>query len=96
MSVNDLQRQSRTDWAALEAMLDEEIDYSDIPPLADSFFEHAQPRVLKQKAKVTMEVDQDILNWFKNETEDWQGCMQTALRIYVEAHKEYPPARALS
>ena len=39
MSVNDSSNTSRTDWAALEAMTDEEIDYSDIPPLNDEFFE---------------------------------------------------------
>jgi hypothetical protein len=29
MSVNDLSNTSRTDWAALEAMMDEKVDYSD-------------------------------------------------------------------
>lgn len=38
MNVNDLNNTSRTDWAALEAMTDEDIDYSDIPPLSDEFF----------------------------------------------------------
>jgi hypothetical protein len=36
---------SRTNWAALEAMNDEGIDYSDIPPLAEDFFEKATLRI---------------------------------------------------
>lgn len=40
MSVNDSNNISRTDWTALEAMTDEEIDYSEIPPLTEEFFEH--------------------------------------------------------
>ena len=43
MSGKDLSNTSRTNWAALEAMTDEEIDYSDIPPLMDEFFENATP-----------------------------------------------------
>ncbi len=41
MNANDSNNTSRTNWAALEAMPDEEIDYSDIPPLTEDFFEKA-------------------------------------------------------
>ena len=41
MSGKDLSNTSRTNWAALEAMTDEDIDYSDIPPLTDEFFKNA-------------------------------------------------------
>lgn len=41
MSGKDLSNTSRTNWAALEAMEDEGIDYSDIPPLTEEFFEKA-------------------------------------------------------
>lgn len=34
-----------TNWAALEAMEDEAIDYSNIPPLTDEFFERATLRI---------------------------------------------------
>jgi len=40
MSVNDSSNTSRTDWNALEAMMDEEIDYSNIQPSTDEFFEN--------------------------------------------------------
>ncbi|MCW5206205.1 hypothetical protein VU08_04640 [Desulfobulbus sp. F5] len=33
---------SKTDWAALESMTDEEIDYSDVPHLPKFFFERAE------------------------------------------------------
>lgn len=45
MSEKDFNNTSRTDWAAIEAMIDEEIDYSDIPPLTDEFFENATLRI---------------------------------------------------
>jgi hypothetical protein len=34
----------QTDWQKLESMTDEEIDYSDIPPLDDDFFARATLR----------------------------------------------------
>lgn len=37
MSDSDTKRTSRTDWDRLAKMTDEEIDYSDIPPLTDAF-----------------------------------------------------------
>jgi hypothetical protein len=41
MSVRNLKKKSETDWARIDAMTDEEIDFSDIPPLDDAFFERA-------------------------------------------------------
>ena len=90
------QKQSRTDWAALEAMSDEEIDYSDIPPLPDAFFQRAKLWRPQPKVTVTVEMDADILEWFKAETTDWQAQIQMALRTYVESHKAYQPAKAQS
>lgn len=45
MSGQDLNGTSRTGWAVREAMEDESINYSDIPPLTDAFFENAALRV---------------------------------------------------
>ena len=45
---------SAIDWKALEAMTDDEIDYSDIPPLTDAFFERAQ---LWQPGKFAKKLD---------------------------------------
>jgi hypothetical protein len=36
---------SRTDWARIDAMTDEDIDTSDIPPLTDEFFSKAKLRM---------------------------------------------------
>jgi hypothetical protein len=55
----------KTDWKALEVMIDEEIDYSDIPKLPNAFFKRAKVWHPYSKVKVTMESDQDLLQWFK-------------------------------
>jgi hypothetical protein len=38
---HDLKKQSKTDWARVDAMKDEDIDHSDIPELDDDFFAKA-------------------------------------------------------
>jgi hypothetical protein len=45
MNSKNSSNTSRTNWAALAAMNDEGIDYSDIPPLAENFFEKATLRI---------------------------------------------------
>ena len=80
---------SKTDWEALKAMKDEEIDYSEIAPLSDVFFKRA--RVLQSKSKVTltMQVDADIVEWFQKASDNWEAQVQAALRFYVESHRAY-------
>lgn len=50
MSRKDLNSTSGTNWAALEPKSEENIDYSDIPPLTDEFFERATLRIPADQA----------------------------------------------
>lgn len=44
MNGSDMSNTSRTDWARIDAITDEQIDTSDIPPLSEEFFAKAQWR----------------------------------------------------
>ena len=48
MSERNINEYSQTDWQKLAAMTDDEIDYTDIPPLDDHFFDRATLRVPDQ------------------------------------------------
>jgi len=61
MNGDNLNKPSATDWARLEAMIDDEIDTSDIPPLDDAFFAKGELRLLKQKPLISIRVDADVL-----------------------------------
>lgn len=84
--MNDI---SRTDWEALAAMADEDIDYSEIAPLPASFFERARMWQPQPQVTLHLQVDADILEWFQNSSENWEAQVQAALRFYVESHKAY-------
>ena len=68
-------------------MSDEDIDTSDIPPLDEAFFADAKLRV-PAKVSITVNIDADVLEWFRAQGEEFQGRINAALRIYAEAHKE--------
>jgi len=69
-------------------MTDEEIDTSDISPLGDEFFVHARLRMPGKQVSVTLDVDADVLEWFKAQGEDFRNRINAALKIYAEAHKQ--------
>lgn len=88
MNESNLKNTSQTDWAKIEALTDEEIDTSDIPPLDQRFFANAKLRMPKGKVAVVVSVDEDVSDWFQAQGEESRNLMSAALRIYAEAHRE--------
>jgi uncharacterized protein (DUF4415 family) len=74
----------------IDEMKDEEIDTSEIAPLDERFFADAKLRLPSNSVSVTVNVDVDVLEWFKAQGKDFQSRINAALRIYAEAHKEQP------
>ena len=88
MNESNLHNISQTDWAKIEALTDEEIDTSDIPPLDQKFFANAKLRMPKGKVAVVVSVDEDVSDWFQAQGKEYRNLMSAALRIYAEAHQE--------
>jgi uncharacterized protein (DUF4415 family) len=87
MSDKPMNKFSETDWERIDAMTDEDIDTSDIPPLSDAFFKRTKVRLPKRLVTMTVQVDSDVLDWFKAQGDDYEQQVNAALRIYAEAHK---------
>ncbi len=88
MSENNLKNTSKTNWAKLETMTDEEIDTSDIPPMDEKFFANARLRMPHGKVAVTVSVEKDVNDWYQAQGEESKALMSAALKIYAEAHRE--------
>lgn len=88
MSGKDLNNISRTNWAALEAMEDEGIDYSDIPPLTEEFFEKATLRIPASQAQRLVQIDPDVLKWFQAQGGEYRALINSVLRRYIESGGE--------
>ena len=80
---------SRTDFARLDKMKDEDIDYSDAPEITPEMFAKAivrrglKPRIKKQ---ITLRVDDDVLAWFKKQGPGYQTRINLLLRAYMNEH----------
>jgi uncharacterized protein (DUF4415 family) len=90
MSGKDLSNTSRTNWAALEAMDDAGIDYSDIPPLTEEFFEKATLRIPVSQAQQLIQIEPDVLKWFQAQGGEYKTLINSILRRYIESQGEQP------
>lgn len=87
MSRNDLNSTSRTNWVALESRSEENIDYSDIPPLTDEFFERATLRIPADQAHNLVQLDPDVKQWFQAQGEQYKTLINKVLRQYMESNQ---------
>lgn len=87
MKTQNLKKQSKTDWTRIDALKDQEIDYSDILELGDPFFKSAVIRIPEPKALVTIRLDRDLLEWLKKQGPRYQTRINALLRSYMEAKR---------
>ena len=68
--------------AQLAARPGKEIDFSDIPPLGDSFWKNAirNPFYKPVKQQVTVRLDSDVIGWLRNIGKGYQTRMNRLLR----------------
>jgi uncharacterized protein (DUF4415 family) len=88
-----MKKDSKTNLDLIDALTDDEIDTSDIPPLGKSFFANAELRLPKTKSTITIRIDPDVLHWFKRQGKGYQSKMNAVLRLYVEAQQVSAPAK---
>ncbi|WP_310427080.1 hypothetical protein [Chamaesiphon sp. VAR_48_metabat_135_sub] len=84
MNKNDSNNTSGTNWEALAEMSDDNIDYSDIPPLTDEFFERATLRIPAAQAHNLVHLDPDVMKWFQSQGIQPTEMINTVLRRYIE------------
>ena len=79
---------TKSDLKRLDAMSDENIDYSDIPALDEAFFRDARVVVPPGKKQLTVRLDADVLAWLKNQGKGYHSRINAILRAYYEAHRD--------
>lgn len=72
-------------------MKDEDIDLSDLPEIPPEKFARAIVRKGLQpgarKAQITLRLDADVLEWFREKGAGYQSRMNAVLRAYKQAHE---------
>jgi uncharacterized protein (DUF4415 family) len=73
----------------LAAMSDREIDTTEMPPIAD-WSKAVRGTIYRPiKRPLSLRVDADILDWFQRQGQGYQTRMNSALREYVERHRDH-------
>ncbi|WP_222424004.1 BrnA antitoxin family protein [Desulfamplus magnetovallimortis] len=70
-------------------MSDDEIDYSDIPKLDETFWSNATLCTPSRPHNISILIDKDILEWFKSQGPMYQAHVNDVLRRYMESQKSY-------
>jgi uncharacterized protein (DUF4415 family) len=81
---------SRQRLKDIEAIRDEDIDYSDIPETDAAFWADAALRMPQTKKGIYLRLDQDVLDWLKAQGPGYQTRINAILRAYMKAHQPSP------
>lgn len=83
-------RKSKTDLKRLDAMKDEDIDFSDIPEVPPEMFARGIVRrglkPVRRKDQLTLRVDSDVVAWYRKLGAGYQTKINALLRAYMEEH----------
>jgi uncharacterized protein (DUF4415 family) len=66
----------------------EDVDYSDIPEVDDSFFATAELVQPTSKLQVTMRIDADVLDWFRSQGKGYQARINAVLKAYMRSQSK--------
>jgi uncharacterized protein (DUF4415 family) len=83
-----LTKKQHEDILALQEMSDEEIDYTDIPPIEDWSKAMVGRFYRPVKETVTIRIDADILDWLKQGGKGYQTRLNGILRVVMEQKRK--------
>lgn len=80
---------SRTDMAKLRRNDDKNINYEDSPATTKEFWKDAEVFMPQHKVPVSLRLDENILNYFKEEGGGYQSRINAVLKAYVNTHPHH-------
>ena len=91
-SLDNLPKDSQTDWEHIKNMTESEIEEAaasdaDAQPTDEAFWANAEVVIPQPKRAISLRVDSDVLEWFKSHGSGYQTRMNAVLRAYMEAQQ---------
>ena len=92
VSLDNLPKNTQTDWEKVKNMTEAEIDAAaasdpDAQPTDESFWNDAQVVMPQPKRAISLRIDEDVLEWFKSQGRGYQTRMNAVLRAYMQARQ---------
>ena len=72
----------------IEAIQDQDIDYSEIPEADESFWQRVELQMPQPKKGIYIRLDTDIIDWLKSKGKGYQTRMNAMLRELMRSEKE--------
>jgi hypothetical protein len=88
-SPTPLTEKQKSRLSALASLPDDQIDTSDAPFKPDAVWMKAADQLPHTKKQITLRIDAEVLDFFKDSGKRYQSRMNAVLRSYVEAHKAH-------
>jgi uncharacterized protein (DUF4415 family) len=93
MKKNSSSKKSETDLNRIDAMKEEDIDFSDNPEATPEMFARAVVRrnfkVIARKKQLTLRIDSDVVDWYKLQGRGYQTRINSLLRAYMKEHQRH-------
>lgn len=77
----------RTDYHYLDTLDDADIDYSDSPETDEAFWADAKFVDNGVKKPISIRVDEEVLDWYKDQGGRYQRLINQVLRQYMQTHR---------
>ncbi len=85
--MNKTLKAPKTDWARLDAMTDDEIDYTDIPEATEEIFALMTARE-PEKVKINLSLNREVIDFFKQQGNKYQTRINDVLVAMVHNYKK--------
>lgn len=92
--ASDIPSMTKAEAERIEAIREEDIDFSDIPPLSDEFWKNAKrfgDIYRPQKKQITVRLDTDVLDWLKSSGKGYQTRLNDILRNEMQKQLQTNP-----
>jgi uncharacterized protein (DUF4415 family) len=90
-STSEKSKTDETDLARIDAMTDEDIDFSETPEATPEMFARGIVRrglkPVRRKDQLTLRVDSDVVAWYRKQGSGYQTKINALLRAYMEEHQ---------
>jgi uncharacterized protein (DUF4415 family) len=102
MKKSNTSKKDRTDYKRLDAMTDEDIDFSEIPEWTDEMFDRAVAfpplSVREPREELPVRLDRDVAKWYRDMGSQYHPLINFLLRRYMQeqTRKRRPRTRRVS
>src|SRR6185312_8576851 len=94
MKKSSTSKKDGTDYARLDAMTDEDIDFSEVPPITDEMFARGVLRpglkATHPREEFTVKLDRDLAKWYREMGPQYHGIINYLLRRYMQEELRKP------